>query len=221
LPDFKTSPAARGKKAIKELLIADDRSAIRPWLIEARNPARLLTSYLFDDELLVRWRAAEALGLVAAHMAGSNNESVRRLLRRFFWMLNDESGNFCSMAPLAIGEILRNVSILIEEFAQLLPPFLVEEPFEAGTRLAISRIAEVRRDVFSGPTVKKLVQTLRDPDPAIRGTSLKALKALGVAIPSDKLKKLMGDDAVVEIYDFATGSMRLTTVAHLAETLYG
>lgn len=170
---------------------------------------------------MVRWRAVEALGVAAEQTAESNIESVRRLVRRFFWMLNDESGNFCHMAPQAIGEILRNVPQLIDEYAPMMPPFLVEEPFQAGTRIAISRIAVIRKDIFPQPTAKKLVQTLNNPDPAIRGTSIIALKALEAAIPEDKLNKLLDDKTVIEFYDFTAGSMMQVTIAQLASIFQG
>lgn len=125
------------------------------------------------------------------------------------------------MAPQALGEILRNVPQLIDEYAPMLPPFLIEEPFEAGTRIAISRIAEIRKDVFPQPTIKKLVQTLNDPDPAIRGTSIIALKALEAAFPEDKLKKLLDDKTSIEIYDFTAGSMAQVTIAQLTGIFKG
>ena len=221
MPEFKTSGTTHGKAAIKKLLISDDGTAIWRWLNEAHNPARVLISFLFDELPIVRWRAVETLGVAGEQIAESNIESVRRLVRRFFWMLNDESGNFCHMAPQALGEILRNVPQLIDEYAPMLPPFLIEEPFEAGTRIAISRIAEIRKDVFPQPTIKKLVQTLNDPDPTIRGTSIIALKALEAAFPEDKLKKLLDDKTSIEIYDFTAGSMAQVTIAQLTGIFKG
>jgi len=68
-------------------------------------------SLLFDRDKVICFRASEALGKVAAMEADKDLEPVRDLLRRLFWMMNDESGNTCWYAPEAIGEILYNVPI--------------------------------------------------------------------------------------------------------------
>ncbi len=211
-----TTGIGRQKAAVRDLLQKRDTGGLETWTKKARNPLRVLSSFLYDDDSLLRWRAIEALGKTAAIEAKTDLESVRRLLRRFFWMMNDESGNFCRYAPEAIGEILRNVPGLISEYGSLLSPFLVEEPFESGTRTAIARVAEIDGSCFNPPTIKKLIQTLDDPNPDIRGSSIIALRALGVNEAKDRLEASTDDDGQIELFDFESGELILVTVGELA-----
>jgi hypothetical protein len=76
--------------------------------------------------------AVEAAGQMAAVTAESGLEPVREVLRRVIWLMNDESGGVLWQGPEILGEILVQVPDLRPEFAPLLPPYLVEEPFERG-----------------------------------------------------------------------------------------
>jgi HEAT repeat protein len=206
-----------GKKLqIRQILYARDTIQLKNFAQNNRNPLRILTSLLFDNDPLTRWRAIEAIGIVSAIIAGDDLESVRRQVRRFFWMMNDESGNFCRYAPEAIGEMLANVPVLIPEYAQMLSAFLVEEPFERGARIAIARVAEIDRNAFGKPTMKKLAQTLNDPEPYIRGSSILALKAAGVYEAIERVKPLLADKNEIEIYDFNTGDLKRVPISEIA-----
>ncbi|MCD6162252.1 MAG: hypothetical protein J7K40_07545 [candidate division Zixibacteria bacterium] len=217
-PETSPSNISRRKTAVRSIL--DDRNAkkLNQWAEKARNPHRILTSFIFDNDPLICFRAAEAIGITAILSARENMESVRRIIRRFFWMMNDESGNFCCYAPYAIGEIVRNVPKLIAEYGHLLPPFLVEEPFEKGTRLAIARIAEIDKTCFSPTVTKKLIQTLDDNSPDIRGSSIIALKALNASDADDKISSLVDDNTQIELYDFNTGKLTRITVGEAAKS---
>lgn len=211
------SPSASNRKtALQEILLNRDFPALIASAENNPNPFRLLISFQFNSNLLICMRAVEALGKVAALYAVDDLESLKKLIRRFFWMMNDESGNVGWYAPEAIGEILHNVPILIPEYAHLLPSFLVEEPFEKGTRIAIARIAEIDKSPFDLPTCKKLVQSLDDFDANIRGSSLVALKALAVKNVADRVRKLANDSAEIELYNFDTGLIQKVTVGSLA-----
>jgi HEAT repeat protein len=204
------------KKALRIILENRDFDELIRWADKSRNSMRTLTSFLFDADPLICMRAVEALGRVAALHAEKDLEHIRKLVRRFFWMMNDESGNVGWYAPEAIGDILRNIPRLIQEYAPMLPSFLIEEPFEKGTRIAIARIAEIDKSPFNVPTRKKLIQTLKDPDPYIRATSIIALKALGIEDAGGRIRALADDNSPVELYDFTTGHLEVVTIAKLA-----
>jgi len=109
-------------------------------------------------------------------------------------------------------EILYNVPILCKEFCGLLKPFLAEEPFEKGTRIAVSRITCANPEIFGDVRVK-LLQSLDNSDSNVRGASLIALKALGGDLSHDEVKRLVEDQSN------ASGEIYITTVGNIASKL--
>lgn len=204
------------KEAIIKILLKRDFTELKLWAKQTRNPLRIMNSLLFESDPLICYRALEGLGIIAALGAEGNLERLRKMIRRFFWMMNDESGNVGWYAAEAIGEILRNVPKLIAEYGHMLPPFLAEEPFEKGTRIAIARVAEIDKACFDMPVIKKLIQTLDDPNPNIRGTSIIALKVLGAEEARELIKSLESDETRIDLYDFKTGEIEKITIGKLA-----
>jgi hypothetical protein len=204
------------KEVLRDILDKRDFDKLLHWAKTTVNPIRTLTSFQFDSDPLICMRAVEALGVAVTIYADSDLERLRKMIRRLFWMMNDESGNVGWYAAEAIGETLRNIPSLIPEYAHMLPPFLVEKPFEKGTRIAIARVAEIDRSPFTISTSKKLIHTLDDPDLYIRGTSIIALKALAVSDANDKVKTLSDNNAEIELYDFDSGRMNKISIAELA-----
>lgn len=212
----KTSGISTRKDKVLEILNQRDFSLLMKWARSSRNPIRVLTSFQFDTDPLTCMRAVEALGVVAK-LYKDNLETLRRMIRRFFWNMNDESGNVGWYSAEAIGETLRNVPELISEYAGMLPAYLIEEPFEKGTRIAIARIAEIDKSQFDKPVCKKLIQTLHDPNPDIRGSSIVALKALCPDEAADHVTALSNDSAKIELYDFDIGVIKNHHIKQLAQ----
>ncbi|MCP4581205.1 MAG: hypothetical protein GY839_06275 [candidate division Zixibacteria bacterium] len=217
--DNQVSTGMRSRKEfVTKILQRRDFDELRNWANQIRNPLRIMNSLLFDSDPLTIQRALEGLGVAAAEVADSKLKNLRKLVRHFFWTMNDESGNIGWYAPEAIGEILRSVPKLIVEYGHMLPAFLIEEPFEKGTRIAIGRVAEIDKSCFNQAAIKKLIQTLDDPDPYIRGTSIVALKSLGAAEASGQIKELVDDAEQIELYDFVSGEIRNYSVGELADS---
>jgi len=212
------SKARQGKAVARALLAARDQQGLWQWVRENRNPLRTLTALLYDDDRLICRRAVEALGIAAGLEAGRNLENARRLVRRLLWTMNDESGSICWYAPEAIGEVLVNVPPLIDEYGPLLPAFLQEEPFERGAHWAVARVASLRPDIYKD-NVDRLVRSLDNPDPDIRGYTLIALKLINAKSAAQKAELLKADTANVSIYDFNTGTIKKVSVASLVEDL--
>ena len=206
------------KDEVRDILVKRDFVKLLEWAKKTRNPIRTLTSFQFDPEPLICMRSVEALGRVAT-LYNDDLEVLRKMVRRLFWMMNDESGNVGWYAAEAIGETLRNVPMLIAEYAGMLPSFLIEEPFEKGTRIAIARIAEIDKSQFNIPTCKKLISSLSDPSPEIRGSSIIALKALCVSEAEEHIAALVDDNTEITLYDFDTGEMKSVTIGNLANDL--
>jgi len=170
----------------------------------------------YDDNEFVRWRAIEAIGWVVAAYAEYDLDKVRDMLRRLLWQMNDESGGLTWHSPELIGEILVNVPTLIPEYADLLPSYLVEEPFERGTHFAVYRAALVDPKPFRN-IIPKLVKSLDDPDPTIRAYSALALGAIGAKSHRADIERLLDDQSLVNYYDFACGEIVSKQVSELAQ----
>lgn len=202
------------KMAVREFLSKRDLTGIRQWANAERSPLRTLMSLTFDSEELIRWRAVEAVGPVAADQARLDPDRVREFLRRLFWLMNDESGGISWLSPEMIGEVLRHVPLLIDEYAALLPSFLCEEPFERGTHLAVWRVAGVRPDVLKGST-PELAKSFTDADPAVRAYAATAIMLIDPS-QTDQIKlKLIQDDTGFLRYDFESGQMKRFTVTEM------
>jgi hypothetical protein len=88
-----------------------------------RDPAktlRYLTSRLCSADAPLKWKAVRALAAVAGDREGMSDDRIRGLLRRFLWLLSDESGNVPFGVPEAFGEVLVARPELQAEFLPLL-----------------------------------------------------------------------------------------------------
>jgi hypothetical protein len=193
-----------------------DLRAITDWARRDGRTTQMLVALLYEQDELLRWRAVEAIGRVAAVIAEADPEPIRDLLRRLLWSMNDESGTLGWHSPEAIGEILVNVPPLIDEFGTLLPAFLWEEPFERGTHWAVARVARLRPDIYAD-RIDELMPSLEASDPYIRGCAVVALGLLGAEPTVATATALRNDRAAVRLYDFESGQMREVSVAKLVK----
>jgi hypothetical protein len=202
------------KADVKVLLERRDFAALDRWAQSARNPQRILMSLVFERDELSRWRAIEAYARVTAML--DDPEKVRATIRRILWLMNDESGGLAWHGPEMIAEILVRVPGLIPEFADLLPWFLREEPFERGAHYALYRLAAVDREVFRS-SANELQSSLEHPDPATRAYAALALETMGVDVHG-KATVGQGDQGSFKVYDFDSGQLRETTVARILQS---
>jgi len=179
--DSAVASRKRGKRAIRELLTRGDLDAVVRQSREtgARRTYRHLLTFLHDRDDLVRWRAVVACGRVAGVLAKKDLEGVRELIRRILWWMNDESGALLRVGPEVLAEILVNVEPLVVEYADLLPTYVDEEPFERGALWAIARLAEARPGVLTD-AADSIRFGMDSQDGEIRGHTWMALQALGV-----------------------------------------
>ncbi len=215
MPSAHPSPRAGRKETARRLLVELDLDAVGGWAAAEPQAARVLQSLLFDEEELVRWRAVEALGRVAAVRARLGLEPVRELLRRTLWLMNDESGGLLWLGPQVLGAVLANVPRLGDEFVAIVTSFLEEDPFRVGTRWALWRLVAVRPETAEGVAVE-LAASLADPDPAVRGHAALALLAAPGGAARVALASLAHDGTPLVVFDYRTGTLRTTTVGAIA-----
>ena len=197
----------RRKRELTKLLEQRDRQGLIEWTRSVRTPLRLLFSLTYSDDELIRWRAIEGIGIAAREVAARNLEKVRVFLRGLLWLMNDESGGVGWRAPETMAEVLVQCPELVGEFGGLLPQFLVEEPFEAGTHYALYRLRQVAPELILS-SVRELEVSLGDPDPAVRGYAWLSLRHVGSKTASSRLDAFAKDSGKLTIFDFESGELR-------------
>jgi hypothetical protein len=134
------------------------------------------------------------------------------MIRRTLWLMNDESGGVLWLGPQVMGSVLAHVPGLHGEFLPVLASFLEEEPFRAGARWGLWRVA-LASPVAVSAAAAALLRSLRDRDPEVRGLAALALAA--VAGPG-AASAVRGDGAGFELFDPRTGALRRVTVGEAA-----
>jgi len=217
IESLQTIKSQRRRKAkVRELLAAGNLETVIEWCREDRGLVRSLSALLFDREPLMCWKAIEALGRASAIVFTDDPERVREVIRRQLWQMNDESGNVGWYAAEAVGEILYNVPDLIGAFAEILPAFFVEEPFERGAHWSVARVASLKPETYR-LLADKIAMSLGSPDATIRLYTLWILKHLKASSTAGPVRRLLEDDARVSYYDMEKGEFVETTVGRAAE----
>jgi HEAT repeat protein len=208
----KLSRRGRRKKIVRQHLHSRDLRVLVDLAAEDQGVLVALVAFLLEQDALLRWRAIEALGRVAADWAARDLDRVRDLVRRQFWSMNDESGGIAWHAPEAIGEILFNVPVLAAEFVSNLASFSDMYPFQPGVHWALSRLAESRPELLQDE-VPRLIRSLASDDVVVRGHAARALALLG---STAALAAIRDDPARLLSYDMKRGELQETTVRELA-----
>ena len=114
-------PGRQLKRKVLGLLKSQDfsRALSELRLLPARRVINPLLSFFCHDDEEVRWRAITAAGEVVEHLAATDRESARIIMRRLLWSLNDESGGIGWGAPEAMGEIMARDEPLAQEYSSI------------------------------------------------------------------------------------------------------
>ncbi len=178
---------------------------------------------LYHEDAVLRHRAAAVLGEAARQHPGR----ARSLLERLTWALNDESGNHCPGAAVAIAEVALGLPAAAAGFVPVLLS-AIEEGGASGPVGGTNPPAEVLwaaghlARAFPGAVgdfVPALLGHLSHPDPAIRALSARALIRVGAPIPPDTLKALLADTEEVEYVECGYPVRRTIRDLVLHETL--
>lgn len=185
-------------------------------VVQKRSTLRYLNRLLYDPVALIRWRAIEGMGVVADRLAGEDPEAVRIILRNLLWSINDESGGIGWSAPECIGEIIYRRPELFPEFASIILSYADEEMLRRGVVWAAGRIAQARPDLVR-EALPGMTAFLADPDPVVRGYTLRLLIIMGESLDLTRYRHLLEDRSAVPVYE--KGELQEVTVTDLAARL--
>jgi hypothetical protein len=186
-----------------------------------RRAVNPLFSLLYSGEENIRWRAVTAMGMVVGHLADSDMESARVVLRRLMWNLNDESGGIGWGSPEAMGEITAVHAGLAKEFACILTSyidpvcnFLEHELLQRGALWGVGRLSHAR-PALAEPAGPLLPAFFDSPDPYLRGTAIWAAGPIMDQHMQPQVYARLSDNAPLRLYRQLAVSE--TTVGELAE----
>jgi len=211
------------KKELQPLLAAHDLPGVLALLqrFSAQQLVSPLIGSLCNHDELSKWLAVSALGPVVAVLAEQELEAGRVVMRRFMWMLNDESGGIGWGVPEAMAEVMACHTGLADEFHQVLVAqmredgnFLELEMLQRGLLWGIGRLAGVRPELLLRREAPRyLLPYLASEDSEVRGRAAWALGRLEAEVAREALAKLTADPGPVSIY--ADGVLTVHTVGEL------
>jgi hypothetical protein len=197
------------REKIIPLLQTGDFPALINLAGQVSGVAAILMQFLYDPGALLYWRALEGLGRVA----GSHPEQVGKLINRFLYLLNEDSGSNGWGAAAALGEIGRHQIALVKE---IIPMFvgILEEPFSQEPMLwGVGRLAEVHADLLH-EVLPVIVPFLTNPKPQLRALAAWGLGKARYRPAAAAIQTLTGDEHPVEFYD--RSQVLETTVGQVA-----
>ncbi len=143
----------------------------------------ILITLTYSENVLLAWRAIDAIGRCAVYLAPIRPRVLTKYLRRLFWMMTDESGNIAPRAPEAIGEIIRSNPEKYSDFIPLTVSLMNLEPedrpvFLPGILYALGRIGEAAPGTID-ESVDGIEAALSDPDSQARAMAIRCLEFIG------------------------------------------
>lgn len=202
-----------GRRGMKQkvLSLLDDPDAARRRrelaALAPRQAINPLVSALCYTNDVLRWRAIAGVGDTVEQLAEGDRESARVIMRRFMWMLNDESGGIGWGVPQAMGEAMARLDFLAREFGPILVSYMHEQgnyleyqALQRGLLWAIARVAQVRPEAVE-EAVMYLPRFLESEDPSLRGHAAIAAGRLGAHGLQSMLRALVGQEDRFTTYE--------------------
>ncbi len=191
-------------------------------------PKRLLKplfSCLCNADEQVKWFAVSAMGRAVTALAVRELEDARVVMRRFMWMLNDESGGIGWGVPEAMGEVMACEPDMAKEYGHILVAFMREDGFflelealQRGLMWGLGRMAAVGGDnlrlLLKHEADNYILPYLQSADAVVRGLAARAAGLFGRPAAQDYLRALLNDRAEFPLYD--NGRFRPVSVGLLA-----
>jgi len=163
----------------------------------------------------VRWHAVCCFGWLVPAMAEKDLEAARIVMRRFLWMLNDESGGIGWGVPEALAEIMCHSEQLRREYLHMLLSYMREdgeELYQDGNYLelpmlqrgllwGIGRLClEHRQEMIERNIIEEVSAYLESADLHVVGLAIWCLGILGVEEGVQKIKRFATCDEPLRLF---------------------
>jgi hypothetical protein len=193
------------KDQLRSLLNKSDFTKIADLVAARKRHLGTLLSLTFDPEPLIAWRAVEAMGLASDRIAQVNPDYILSHLRRLHWLLTEEAGGICLMAPPAMAEIVRRRPQMFPDFIPLTVSLIITmeeedlEHFRPYVLWAVGRLAPI-----AGEEIESVVPAVRTAldhhHPQVRGIAVWCLGQAGRQEALAERTNLLSDDGPVNLY---------------------
>ncbi len=155
--------------------------------VDAQDLIHPLFSAISSTDQREKMHGIKAFGQTMHRLAEQDMEAARVVMRRFMWMLNDESGGIGWGVPEAFGETLACHKGLAEEYTHILVAFMREDGFyleleslQQGLMWGVSRLAEVEPKLLLSKKADHYLKVyLQSTDSVVRRLAEEALVKLG------------------------------------------
>lgn len=189
-----------------------------------------LFSCLCHPEEKVRWHAVSCFGAVVPAIGATDMEGARTIMRRFLWMLNDESGGIGWGVPEAMAEVMVHSSRLADEYLHMLVSYTMDdgpelfqdgnflelELLQEGVLWGLCRLAPVYRDKLLDLRLGDNIGIyLVSKNHAVKGLACSLAGLLGLSAYLSDISGAGSDMSPVRLYE--NGVIRELTVAELAQ----
>jgi O-6-methylguanine DNA methyltransferase len=201
------------KRELERVLENRDWKQLRNWAEENKSVYRQLMARIYVNDGLVFWRAVEALGVFMHHVEQKERNYAVELVRRYFWMLNDESGGTAWNASEAIGSILAHCPKTCGHFKYMLSELLDDESLRAGALWGLMQLAQAAPSLVD-PLETRIKPFLESKEPLVRGLAAliyaleRSKNELPIyrpegpkwSVPDELNLRLTNDQSLIEIY---------------------
>ena len=202
------------KRDVERILESRDWKQLCAWSEENKNLYRQLMARIYVKDGIIFWRAAEALGVFVHHVEQVERNYAVELVRRYFWMLNEESGGTAWNASEAIGSILAHCPKTCGHFNWMLSGLLEDESLRDGALWGLVQLAQVAPHLVD-PLEERIKPFLESEEALTRGLAgliyalmrtphdelaLYREKGPKWAVTMDRDQQLKNDQSSLEIY---------------------
>jgi len=170
------------KRDVESVLEKRDWKQLCDWAEENKNLYRQLMARIYVKDGIVFWRAVEALGVFAHCIEQKERNYALELVRRYFWMLNEESGGTAWNASEAIGSLVSHCTATCGQFNWMLSGLLEDESLRDGALWGLGQLAQNAPHLVD-PIEERIRPFLESVEPLTRG--LAALVYALVRTPHD------------------------------------
>ena len=206
------------KKTVRGMLVDGKLEEVAELSREQQKVLGSLITLTFDPDLLVVWRAIEAMGLAIKEVVRVDGAQAKEHMRRLYWLITEEAGAVFWRAPECMAEccashpkfFMTHIPIAFHLLETLEEEDL--EHFRPGAIWAIGRLHKIVPGHVPG-VLPLLVEALDRPESQARGMAAWCLGEVGESEALKGRTDLLEDQGVVHLY--RNREVEETTVAQV------
>ena len=191
-PDEKRLRKKATKKSVKEMVAKGDLDALVGQCFDDKKTLRLMQRLLYAPLEEDRWYVAWVIGQVSARVATREPGQVSELLHRLFDACSDSAATPWGMVE-TIGFIVTRRPDIFGAFARHLLNYIGDPSTRPHVLWALAEVAENRPDLIRNMPFYTLFDFLQDPDPQVRGNTVRLLGRIRATEVAVQLMGLSND----------------------------